>query len=105
MFHKLKFLIVSILTDTLQVGKVTSVHPPSLNHYLDAVLIEEAWQREPFLFVQGLTEDDKLLKQEDPPLLHPTEQTTVGVGHHECVLQQKAALSHNLPLEAKREKC
>lgn len=67
--------------------------------YLDAVLIEESRQREAFLLFEGLAEDDQLLKEEDSPLLHPAEMSAIGVGYHERVLQQKAALSNNLPLE------
>lgn len=67
--------------------------------YLDAVLIEESWQREAFLLFERLTEDNQLLKEEDSPLLHPTVMPAIWVRHHECVLQQKAALSHDLPLE------
>lgn len=54
--------------------------------YLDAVLVEEAWQGETFLLVEGLAEDDHLLKEEDSPLLHPAEQTALRVQHHERVL-------------------
>lgn len=67
--------------------------------YLDAVLVQEAWQREALLLVEGLAKDDQLLKEEDSPLLHPAKHTTLWVRHHEGVLQQKAALSHDLPLE------
>lgn len=70
--------------------------------YLDAVLIEKARQGETFLLVKGLAKDNQLLKEEDSPLLHPAKHTALWVRHHECVLQQKAALSHNLALE--REK-
>lgn len=55
--------------------------------YLDAVLVEEAWQGEAFLLVKGLAKDDQLLKEEDSPLLHPAEQTALWVRHHERVLQ------------------
>lgn len=68
--------------------------------HLDTVLVEEAWQGETFLLVQRLTEDDKLLKQEDSPVLHPAEQTALWIGHHERVLQQKAALSHDFPIKS-----
>lgn len=67
--------------------------------YLDAVLIKESWQREAFLLFKRLTEDDQLLKEEDSPLLHPTVMPAIWVGHHERVLQQKAALSHDFALE------
>lgn len=67
--------------------------------YLDAVLIEKSWQREAFLLFKGFTEDDQLLKEEDSPLLHPPKMPAIWVGHHERVLQQKAALGHDLPLE------
>lgn len=67
--------------------------------YLDAVLVEEAWQGETLFLVEGLAEDDQLFEEEDSPLLHPAEQTALRVRHHERVLQQKASLSHDLPLE------
>lgn len=70
--------------------------------YLDAVLIEESRQREAFLLLEGLAEDDQLLKEEDSPVLHPAEMSAIWVGYHECVLQQKAALSNDLPLERRR---
>lgn len=72
--------------------------------YLDAVLIEEARHGEASLLVQGLAEDDQLLKEENSPLLHPTQQTPLRVGHQECVLEQEAALGHDLPLEKERSK-
>ena len=72
--------------------------------HLDAVLVEEARQGEPFLLVEGLTEDEQLLKEEDSPLLHPAKHTALWVTHHECILQQKAALSHDLPLKRKMNK-
>lgn len=71
--------------------------------HLDAVLVEEARQRETLLLVQGLAEDDQLLKQEDPPLLHSAERTTLWVRHQKCVLKQKASLSHHLPLRQERK--
>lgn len=55
---------------------------------LDAVLKEVARSREAFLFVQGLTEDDNLLKQEDPPLFHPGQKSSILVWHHEGVLEE-----------------
>lgn len=66
--------------------------------HLDAVLVEEAGQGEAFLLVERLAEDHQLLKQEDSPLLHAAEVTALRVRHHEGVLQQQAALSHDLPL-------
>lgn len=72
--------------------------------YLDAVLVEETWQGETFLFIKGLAKDDQLFKEEDSPLLHPAKQTALWVRDHERVLQQKAALSHDLPLEREMNK-
>lgn len=72
---------------------------PTFVSYLDAVFVEEAWQGEAFLLVEGLAKDDQLLKEEDSPLLHPPMQTVLWVRHHERVLQQKPALSHDLPLK------
>lgn len=69
--------------------------------YLDAVLIEESCQREALLLFQRLAEDDQLLKEEDSSLLHPAVVPTIWVGHHERVLQQKAALSHKPPLDGR----
>jgi len=72
--------------------------PPSQSvWYLDAVPVEEARQGETFLLIQELAEDDHLLEEEDPPLAHPAERTALRVRHHERVLQQEAALSHDLP--------
>lgn len=68
--------------------------------YLDAVLVEEARQTQTRLLIQGFAEDDQLLKQEHSPLLHPTEQNPLRVGHHEGVLEQQPALGCNLPLGA-----
>ena len=59
---------------------------PPLAH-LDAVLEEVAQSGVPLLLVQGLTEDDDLLEEEDPPLLHPGQEASVLVRHHEGVLQ------------------
>lgn len=70
--------------------------------HLDAVLVEEARQRGTLLLVQGLAEDDELLEQEDPPLLHSAERTALWVRHQEGVLKQEATLSHNLPLRAEQ---
>lgn len=66
--------------------------------YLDAMLVEEAGHGEASLLVQGLTEDDNLLEEEDSPLLHPGQETSVRVGHQEGVLQEEPALGYNLPL-------
>lgn len=78
-----------------------SVHIPGplFVCYLDAVFVEEAGQGEAFLLVKGLAKDDQLLKEEDSPLLHTAEQPSLWVRHQERVLQQQAALSHNLPLK------
>lgn len=74
-----------------------STHGCCLAH-LDAVLVEETRQREAFLLVQRLAEDHQLLEEEDSPLFHAAEVAAVWVRHHEGVLQQQAALSHDLPL-------
>lgn len=62
------------------------------------MLVEEAGHGEASLLVQGLTEDDNLLEEEDSPLLHPGQETSVRVGHQEGVLQEEPALGYNLPL-------
>lgn len=77
----------------------TNIAVMSLFGYLDAVLIEEPWQREALLLLERLAEDEQLLKEEDSPLLHAAVKPALWVGHHERVLQQKAALSHDLPLD------
>lgn len=41
--------------------------------YFNAVLEEVSRLGVAFLLVQGLTEDDDLFEEEDPPLLHPCE--------------------------------
>ena len=47
--------------------------------HLDVVLEEVARSREALLFVQGLTEDDDLFEQEDSPLLHPGQKSSILV--------------------------
>ena len=67
--------------------------------YLDAVLEEVAGRAVALLLVQGLAEDDDLLKEEDPPLLHPGQKAPVLVRDHERVLEEQPALGHDLTLE------
>lgn len=44
---------------------------------LYAVLKEVARSGEALLFVKGLAEDDDLLKQEDSPLFHPGQKSSI----------------------------
>lgn len=74
--------------------------------YLDAVFIQVSGHGKPSLFICRFTEDDNLLKEEDSSLLHPIQQASIWFGHHECVLQQKTALSDDLTLrETQRQRC
>lgn len=46
---------------------------------LDAVLEEVARRGEALLFVQGLTEYNNLLEQEDPPFFHSGQESPILV--------------------------
>lgn len=72
--------------------------------YLDAVLIVESRQGEAFLLVEWLAENDHLLKEEDSPLLHPAQKTPLRISDHERILQQEAALGHDLPLRSEEHR-
>lgn len=47
--------------------------------YLNAVLIKETRHRETSLFIQELTKNNNLLKEEDSSLLHPAQQAPLRV--------------------------
>lgn len=72
--------------------------------HLDAVLEEVARSREALLFVYGLAENDNLLKEEDSPLLHPGQKSSILVWNHEGVLKEQSALSYNFTLKKKKKK-
>lgn len=53
--------------------------PGHIRTYLNAVLIKETRHRETSLFIQGLTKNYNLLKEEDSSLLHPAQQASIRV--------------------------
>lgn len=65
---------------------------------LDAVLKDVSREWETFLPINWLTEDDQLLKQEDPSFLCPGQEATVLFGNSEGVLLEQLALGCDLPL-------
>lgn len=68
-------------------------------HYLDAVLEQEPWRGEALLLVERLTENDDLLKEEDPPLLAARQEPCILLRDQERVLQEQLALGNNFTLK------
>ena len=72
--------------------------------HLDAIFEEVARSRKAFLFVQGLAENNYLLKQKHPPFFHPRQEASILVWNHEGVLEEQSALSYNFTLRIKCKK-
>lgn len=73
-------------------------------HYLDAVLKQESWHREALFFIKWFTENDDLLKEENPPLFTPRQKSRILVSDQECVLQEQLALGNNFTLKGGQRK-
>ena len=71
---------------------------------LNAALEDVARQRETFLAVDWLTENDQLLKQEDPPLLGAGQEAAVLLDNGKGVLLKELPLGCDLPLGTRRRK-
>ena len=67
--------------------------------YLDTVLEQESWHGEALFFIERLTENDDLLKEEHPPLFASRQKPRVLVRDQERVLQEQLALGNNFTLE------
>lgn len=71
---------------------------------LDAVFEEVARSGEALLLIQRFAENDDLLKQKHPPLLHSGQKPAILVRHHEGVLEDQSALCHNFTLKKNRDR-
>lgn len=67
--------------------------------HLDAIFKSVPWQRETFFLIDWLTEDDELLKQEDPPLLGFGQEATFLLTDREGILLEQLPLSCDFPLK------
>lgn len=67
--------------------------------HLDAVFKRVPGQREALFLIDWLTEDDELLKQEDPPLLCSGREATFRLADREGILLQQLPLSRDFTLK------
>jgi len=67
--------------------------------HLDAGFKRVPRQREALLLVDGLTEDNQLLKQEDPPLPASGQDVVLLLAHREGVLLEQLPLGGYFPLQ------
>lgn len=75
------------------------MHSIRFHSYLDAVFKSVPWQREAFFLIDWLTENDQLLKQEDPPLPRPGHEATFLLTDREGVLLEQLPLSCDFTLK------
>lgn len=68
-------------------------------HYLDAVLKQESWHGEALFFIKRFTENDDLLKEENPPFFTARQKSRVLVRDQERVLQEQLTLRNDFTLE------
>lgn len=80
------------------------IHGDWKSTHLDAVFKDVSRDGKAFLPVNGLTEDDQLLKQEDSSLLGSRQKATVLLCDSKGVLLKQLALGCDLSLVSKQKK-